>query len=325
MKDINLNKNYYSVLFLKKDCELSSIRKSYRKLSFKYHPDKNKDKEAIEKFQIINEAYKILSDSKKREYFDSNSLYGNSYDYKNNTIIKQTDYSSKVNKEFQEKEKYFLKKDITKHITISFEDYYKGTPINIHYYRLVECDECNGYGNDPNGGIECAMCDGTGKTNYNTSSKCSMCGGKKYISTELCKPCKGKGIRENKQLIRIDKFERFSPGERYNQEKLKGGNYIKNTNTYGKFLLIIDIENNSKYKIDKDNILHTKIDVHYKDAIDGNKIKYQHIDNKFYNIKLNENSKDKDIIKLKKKGLKEGKTRKDLHIHLNIIIDYGRL
>ena len=79
------------------------------------------------------------------------------------------------------------------------------------------------------------------------------------------------------------------------------------------------------YKVDENNILHRKIDIHYKDAIEGNKIDYNHIDGKTYRIDLNPRTKDKDIIKLPGKGLKDGRSRKDLHLHLNIIVDYSRL
>jgi len=328
MDKVDINKDYYATLFLKRDCEQTSVKKSYRKLSFKYHPDKNPGKEADKKFQFINEAYEVLSDSIKRKYYDSNSPYGNSYDYQNHTTHSRTDHSSKVNKDFHEKEKYFLKVDIKRSVNITFEEYYLGKPLNVSYYRLMQCDDCLGYGNDTKGGIECAMCDGTGETRFTLdgkNGKCSMCGGRKYISQDLCKACKGQGVYEKKQIIRLDKLYNFSPGERYNQEYSKGGNYNKKKNNYGKFFLIIDVETDPKYKVDNNNILHRKIDVHFQDAIDGNKIDYKHIDGKTYRIDLNSNTKDGDIIKLPGKGLKEGRARNDFHLHLNIIIDYNKI
>jgi DnaJ-class molecular chaperone len=328
MNGVDINKDYYDVLFLKRDCLQESVRKSYRKLSFKYHPDRNSSEEAAKKFQKINEAYEVLYDTEKRRYYDKNSPYGNSYDYQNHTTHTRTDFSSKVNADFQDKEKYFTKTDIKRSVTITFEEYYKGSPLNVSYYRLMRCDDCSGYGNDSSGGIECAMCDGTGQARFTLDSKagkCQMCGGRKYISTDPCPSCGGKGIYEKKQVIRLDKLYRFNPGERYNQEYSKGGNYHRGKNKYGTFFLIIDVESDPRYKIDENNILHRKIDVHFQDAIDGNKIDYSHVDGKTYRIDLNANTRDGDVIKLPKKGIKEGKSRNDLHLHINIIIDYDRL
>jgi len=329
MNGVDTNKDYYDVLFLKRDCELGSVKKSYRKLSMKYHPDKNDSDEAEEKFGKINEAYEVLSHSEKRRYYDITSPYGNAYDYQSHTTHSRTDHSSKVNKDFQEKEKYFLKVDITRSVTISFEELYLGKPINVIYHRLMRCDDCSGYGSDPSGGIECAMCDGTGQSRFtldgDINGKCSMCGGRKVISQSPCNTCGGKGTYEKKQVIKLDRLSRFSPGERYNQEYAKGGNYNKKKNLYGKFFLVIDVESDPKYKVDENNILHRKIDVHYKDAIKGNKIDYKHIDGKTYRIDLNTKTKDGDIIRLLSKGLKDGRARNDFHLHLNIIVDYSRV
>lgn len=328
MTGVDINKDYYATLFLKRDCGQDSVKKSYRKLSFKYHPDKNSSDEAAKKFQSINEAYEVLSNSDKRRYYDKNSPYGNDYDYQNHTAHGRTDFTSKVNASFHEKEKYFLKSDIKRSVTITFEEYYNGSPIDVVYYRLMKCDDCNGYGNDSSGGIECAMCDGTGQSRFTLdgkNGKCSMCGGRKFLSEEPCHACKGKGLYEKKQVIRLDRLHTFSPGERYNQEYKKGGNYSKLKKSYGMFFLIIDVESDPNYKVDENNILHRKINVHFDDAIKGNKIDYSHIDGKTYRIDLNPRTKDGDVIRLPKKGLKDGRSRTDLHLHINVIIDYNKL
>lgn len=327
MDNVDINKDYYGNLFLKRDCEQKSVKKSYRKLSFKYHPDKNDSPEAEEKFKVINEAYEVLSDQDKRRFYDENSLYGNNYNYKNHTTHKRTDYSNKYNKSYQEKEQYFSKINITRSVNITFKELYDSKPINVSYYRLINCDECLGFGTDPEGAIECAMCDGTGRNRFTLdgkNGKCSMCGGRKYISNNVCKCCSGKSVIEKKQIIRVDKLYKFSPGERYNQEYKRGGNYNRKRKIYGKFTLIIDVESDNDYKIDNDNILHRKINVHYQDCIDGNSINYNHIDGKAYKINLNKNTKDGDIIRLPKKGMKESRTRNDLYLHINVIIDYNR-
>lgn len=308
-------------MFLKRDCTESSIKKSYRKLSLKYHPDKNNGDSS--KFQQIKEAYDILTNKEKRSYFDKNSLYGNSYEESNHSTHTKTDYSSKVNKDFQEKEKFFLKTDISDKIKINFKQIYNSNPIKYTYYRLMKCDECSGFGNDSNDGIECAMCDGTGKNNYG-EGKCQLCGGKGSVSHSRCKFCSGKGTFEKKQTLSID-TKTLVPGERYNKEHSQGGNYNRSKNLYGKFLLLIETEQDPEFKIDENDILHKKIDVHFQDAIDGNTILYQHIDDKTYKINLKSRSKDKDVIKLKGLGMMIDKQRTDLYLHLNIFIDYNRV
>jgi len=79
------NKNYYDILNINKDASYDDIKKAYYKLALKYHPDKNKDSDAEEKFKEISEAYEILSDNNKRLSYDNNNnlntnIFGNAYD-----------------------------------------------------------------------------------------------------------------------------------------------------------------------------------------------------------------------------------------------------
>lgn len=197
---IDKTKNYYGVLNLKNNCDKKDLKKSYYKLSFEFHPDKNKGKDAEIKFAELSEAYNILSDDKLREEYDKKSKFGRHYDESYELYDTVFDYSWEKHKSNLDNFKRNEINDIFLDVDV---DKFDGT---IEYERWVVCKKCDGTGKDLDAKIHikddsgniiktfeasdgCDFCEGTG-VDYR-GNKCSFCMGKGKVGMTPCDKCKG--------------------------------------------------------------------------------------------------------------------------------------
>ena len=208
------NKNYYKILGLNNNCTPKEIKKSYYKLSFKYHPDQNKDVD-IKFFNEITEAYKILSDTDKKTEYDKKSKWGNNYD--ESLEMFDVDFEFDYNQTKKREEDF--KKNYVNNIKIEVDDTFDG---NLDYKRYVKCKSCDGTGKDMsskivirdnNGNITkmfdgddgCDYCEGSGK-DYR-GEVCSFCNGKGKIGLNPCKDCNGEKRILGKQKLKNIKLD----------------------------------------------------------------------------------------------------------------------
>jgi DnaJ-class molecular chaperone len=206
---MNLSKNYYKILEVEKDSNPVDIKKSYYKLSHKFHPDKNKDADPLI-FQSIVESYKILSDDIKRSEYDKNSKYGKDYNELNEFFLVDMDINYDKTKSNYDK---FKKRELLDIYLDIDKDAFNGS---IEYVRYITCKDCQGTGKDsdskivikdefgniksifePDGG--CDFCEGTGKDwRENT---CLYCSGSGKIGSKECSGCKGERRILGKQKL----------------------------------------------------------------------------------------------------------------------------
>jgi len=184
-------KDYYDILGVPRNATLDDIKKAYRELALKYHPDINKSKEAEEKFKEINEAYAVLSDQEKRKQYD---LMGNdefNTRFSEEDIFRDFDISS-VFKDvgidfggFDDilnnfglfsfgQEKRSIKSDITKTLYLTKSELRNGTSKDINITHKIICEYCNGTGMVKSGKI-------TRNSQYISYSTCPYCRGLGYI------------------------------------------------------------------------------------------------------------------------------------------------
>lgn len=203
---MDINKNYYKILGLDRNCSKEDVKKCFYKLSFKYHPDKGG---STELFNDISEAYKVLySDS--RDDYDLKSRFGNNYNeyYELFDINIEFDYK----KEKKNLEKF--KSDEILNIKLTVDDSFDG---NIEYPRYVKCKSCDGTGKDLKSKIEikdntgkviktfesidgCDFCEGSGKDD--NGKDCYFCHGSGKIGVNECKNCKGEKRILGKQKLK---------------------------------------------------------------------------------------------------------------------------
>lgn len=219
-------RDYYEVLGVNKSAGEDEIKKAYRSLAKKYHPDMNPgDKEAEVKFKEVNEAYAVLSDSEKRSKYDrfghdafdptsGGGGYGgfsgfSGADFDFGDIFSSffgggTSTRSRANAPVEGD-------DIAARVTVSFEEAAFGCKKEVNFARVENCPDCHGSGAEHEGDIEkCPECNGLGRINVRqqtmlgymqTQRTCQRCAGRGKIIKSPCKNCNGKGrIRINKKL-----------------------------------------------------------------------------------------------------------------------------
>ena len=264
------NKDYYEILGVTKNADVSEIKKAYRKLAMLYHPDKNPDdKEAENKFKECAEAYEILSDSKKRTIYDThghNGLKNNGYQGPSNfndifshfNDIFGNAFGGNFNPRGQQP---INGNDIRYDLTITFMEAVHGATKEIKLNRKDTCHTCEGTGCRPGHNKEnCPQCKGTGQVIqsqgfFQISSPCHHCNGEGKIVTEPCIDCQGKG------LINTDKtFSITIPAGIDNGNQLvlnNEGEGSRYKGQPGNLYVFIHVLEHAKFKREKDLIFYT--------------------------------------------------------------------
>lgn len=335
---MDYNKDYYKILNLDKNASDEEIKKQYRKLAHKHHPDKNGGSDL--EFKKINEANSILSDSKLKQEYDQRSPHGKSYSPFNsgfnsfgngfefhfggsgfNDIFNQffggNNPFSGFKEEFQEN------LDINVNLGLNLKQIYENENLNIKFKKFVHCQDCKGTGFDKNSHSEiCEICNGSG---INKGRTCEYCQGEGKIYTGTCKTCHGEKVILKESEVNIQNIFQIR-GNVKNVHRGYGHQSKYYREKVGSLILNVNFINNNDYQIVNNFELHKTIDIHYQDAIDGVEILYKHIDDSTIKIKLPEKTKNNDIIRIKEKGLLMNEnSRSDLYLKINIIIDYERV
>jgi molecular chaperone DnaJ len=217
-------KDFYEVLGLQKGASDEEIKKAFRKLAIKYHPDKNQgDKEAEEKFKEINEAYQVLSDAEKKAKYDQygDSDFGaNGYGGYGAEGFDFSDFGGfgDIFDSFfgggggrRKKGGPARGADLEYTVTLTFEEAVAGVEKEISISRNEKCETCGGTGAKE--GTEpktCDKCGGAGQVrvqrntplgSFMSMNTCDKCGGKGTIISDPCQECKGSGkIRRNRKI-----------------------------------------------------------------------------------------------------------------------------
>lgn len=195
---LNLNENYYKLLESNPNDSIEDIKKKYRKLSKKYHPDKCP--EDPELFKKISIAWKVIKTPELREEYDLKSKFGNNYDERQELY----NFEFSNNGVGAEKYRNFYKKFKKELIDILIE--IKHEQKIIEYNRIIICNICDGTGfdyNDSNYIFECDMCDGSGMLD---DYQCHSCKGTGEVSINQCSKCSD-GIIEKSEKINLDIIE----------------------------------------------------------------------------------------------------------------------
>lgn len=235
-------RDYYEVLGVNKNATDDELKKAYRKLAKKYHPDANPDnkKEAEAKFKEVNEAYETLSDSQKRKMYDqfghdgpqgfngggpfggqggyysySSSGFDGFGDFGDLGDIFSSFFGGGFGSRSGGRKQNGPRKgaDLNLHMEITFEQAFSGIEKEITITRSEECDECHGTGAKPGTSVtKCTMCNGTGQVKQvqntilgqvQTTKTCSNCHGTGEVIKEPCEKCRGKGTVRKQPKIKV--------------------------------------------------------------------------------------------------------------------------
>lgn len=226
-----MKKDYYEILGIKKDAASADIKKAYRQLAMRHHPDRvqeSEKKEAEEKFKEISEAYGVLSDAQKRQTYDQHGHAGIDQNYTSDDIFRGADFSSvfgdggldDILGQFfggssgggrsRGQRRPARGRDIQYEVELALEEVFSGVKKTIKVPRNEVCKDCNG--NGAKGGTalsDCQACGGQGQVMMNNgffrmAQTCPSCRGEGRIIKESCPKCQGRGSIKHVREIEVN-------------------------------------------------------------------------------------------------------------------------
>ena len=270
------NTEYYDRLGLSKDASQDEIKRAYRKLSKKYHPDINKEPGAEEKYKEILEAYETLSDAQKRaaydQYgpdgangfggqgsfggFDGGAGFGGFEDIFSSFFGGGATRNPNAPRQGD---------DLQYRVNLSFEEAVFGAEKEIHYNREVTCKTCSGSGAKPGTSpVTCGRCHGHGVINVDTQTPlgmmrrqvtCDVCHGTGQEIKEPCQTCHGTGHEKQSHKVSVKIPAGVETGQ---QIRLAGqGEAGFNGGPYGDLFVIINVNPSDKFTRDGSTIYYT--------------------------------------------------------------------
>lgn len=312
-------KDLYKVLGLEKGASIDEIKKAYKTLALKYHPDKNpNNKEAEEKMKEINEAYSVLSDDDKRREYEMGGFGGGGFGG-----FDPFDIASRMagfNFNFGGRQQRQQRgRDIKIDLNISLEEIYRGTSKKIVFNHSVGCSSCSGSGGKEN---NCDACDGRGVMMQVFETQmgkmvnqriCGKCNGRGKIIIDPCKICNGVGSVVKTDTIDVNIPEGTDNGHTF---LVRGaGDFIRNGNPGDLYVVIHEAPNPNMHR--QGNDLVKKITLSYVDFIIGNEYILETFDGKI-KINIPQLSNVGDNLRIKGKGFRKNGGVGDLLIILEL-------
>lgn len=341
---MSAKQDFYKVLGVSRDASAEEIKKAYRQMARKYHPDVNRDDpKAEDKFKEISDAYEVLSDPQKREVYDR---FGpDAFDPTKNTgaggfgggfggfdfddlggfgdlfdVIFGGAASGRRRRSGPQRGA-----DREIRLEINFEDAVFGMEKEIELPRMEKCDSCKGSGAEPGSNVKtCPDCNGNGQTRtvqstpfgrFESVKTCNRCRGEGRIVEKPCSSCRGTGhVKRNRKIdVRIpagiDSGSRLRiQGE--GEIGLKGGGP-------GDLYITIVVKPHHSFRRDGYNLIST-LEIDFVQASLGDEIEVPLLGGASYNLSIPEGTQPGDVITVKNKGIPH------LHSHrngdLNVII-----
>jgi molecular chaperone DnaJ len=272
--------DYYKILGVSRSATPDEIKSAYRGLALKYHPDKNKDKEAENRFKTINEAYAVLSDPEKRRQYDTFGPDQFNQRYTQEDIFRNTNFEDIFRSMgmdfgfgsddifgsmfgFPQGRRPEAGNDILAETRISFEDSAKGTVRKLRIAHIKACARCHGTRAEPGSReVKCDRCGGSGSIQVTqrspfgmirTVSVCDRCLGAGKYPEKTCKSCRGAGASSASDDVEVSIPPGVQNGARL---RLRGmGDYGRDRT--GDLYIDIGIIPSRDFTRDGDNILGT--------------------------------------------------------------------
>ena len=336
-------RDYYEVLGVSRGASEDEIKKAYKKMARKYHPDLNPgDKSAEEKFKEVNEAYEVLSDADKKARYDQYGHAGvdpnfgaggfgggfdGGFDFGDLGDIFGSFFGGgfgggrRTNPNAPQRGE-----SIRMSIAISFEEAAFGCEKEVTVERYEACDTCHGSGCAPGTSPEvCPDCHGTGTVQvrrqtpmgvFATSSPCPKCGGKGRIIHQPCKDCRGSGMMRKKKTIQASIPAGIDNGQTIS---IRGqGNAGRNGGPAGDLLITITVRPHELFRREGTSVL-CEAPITFTQAVLGAELEIPTIDGKV-KYTLPEGTQSGTTFRLKGKGIPSinGRGRGDQYVTVYI-------
>lgn len=335
------NSDYYAILGLQKGASPVEIKKAYKKLALKYHPDKNHTDGAEEKFKQISKAYEILGDPDKKQIYDEHGIDGfKDQDLEMDPMAQMNMFAQMFGgglfSGFQEMRTSENNMRIIEEITLS--DVCNGAHIEKEIDRKDKCDLCQGNGSTDGKVKVCKKCGGKKKVNHVTQSdtyirhqiiQCPKCKGSGMDNGEnTCKKCEGQRTVQTKHTISFDIPKGTCDGDTI---QLKNeGNYMIENDKRNDIVIIIRIKKDDVFfrnikvgSIDLNRTdICTEVSISLAESLCGFRKTIQYFTGEKINIGHDGITKNGDVFMIRKYGLplkKNPSIRGNLYVRINVI------
>ncbi|MFC1920815.1 molecular chaperone DnaJ [Chloroflexota bacterium] len=308
-------RDYYETLGIERDATGEEIKTAFRKLAFKYHPDRNRDEEAEGKFKEVNEAYEVLSDTEKRNTYDQfghsgEGFFGRGFEgfgFDGVGSIFDAFFGGRTSA--SDRHGPARGADLQCNVVITLEEAAFGVEKEIEIQRTENCSHCYGTGSKPGSQpSRCSDCEGSGQIRrvqqsifgrFTNIITCPRCNGEGRIVTEPCPQCRGIGRERNRRTIMVNIPAGVADGSRIRLSNegdagARGGNP-------GNLYIGLSVREHELFVRDSDDI-HYELSVNFAEAALGVEVEVPTLDGDAV-LKIPSGSQTGKIFRLKNKGV----------------------
>ena len=343
-------RDYYEVLGVDKSADQDAIKKAYRKLAVKYHPDRNPgDKEAEEKFREATEAYEVLSDDKKRPMYDQYGFAGVDgmdqggagqyshafHDFSDLFGGAGGGFSDIFDSIFgggfggggrssgRHSSGPAAGASLRYDLNIQFKDAVYGTSADIHFKHNEPCEACHGTGGAAGASSKtCPTCNGMGQVRqgngfFTIQQTCPKCGGKGTVIDKPCTSCRGSGVQEKAKAMSLKIPAGVDNGKRI---VIRGmGDAGENGGPAGDLVVVLHVESHPYFERDG-NDLYCAVPITFAQAALGCEVTITSLDSKKVTIKVPDGTSSGKLLRIKGEGVPiSGSSRKgDLYVKIMV-------
>lgn len=339
-------KDYYQTLGVDKKASKDEIKKAFRTLAHKYHPDKKSGDDA--KFKEINEAYSVLSDEKKRQQYDmygqadfagNQGGFGGGQGFGGFDFSQFTQGGQGANFDFdlgdifgdvfgggRQRAQSKRGRDISIDIELSFEDAVFGVNRTVLLNKTSKCDICNGTGAEKGTEMsQCNTCNGKGSIReikqtffgqFESTKDCDTCHGAGKIPKTKCHNCHGHGVFKKESEIKVKIPAGINNGEMI---RLTGGGEAITGGQSGDLYIKIYVKKHALFRRENQNLI-TDLNIKLSQALLGGDYVLKTLDGDI-TVKIPEGVAFGEILRIKGKGVPyDGNKRGDILIKINILM-----
>ena len=318
-----MDKDYYNILGVNRDAGREEIKRAYKRLAKKYHPDINKEAGAAERFKEINEAAAVLGDDKRREQYDRfgttasqfNGFRG--FDFSDFSAFHDFDFDD-IFESFFGGNPFFSGRrsprrrgsDIKYELQITLEEAASGTRKKISIPKMETCSRCGGSGAESDSSIEvCESCGGSGYVKrtartpfgmFSTSSVCSVCRGEGKVIKRACSACRGQGRVERQSGLQVSVPAGVESGTTLRISD--GGESGERGGPSGDLYVVIHVTEHDVFER-KGNDIYTDVPISFVQAAFGDEIEVPTLDGKA-RMTIPAGTQTNTLFRLKGKGIK---------------------
>ncbi len=339
-------RDYYEVLGIEKNASKEDIKKAYRKLAVKYHPDRNPgNKEAEEKFKEATEAYEVLSDDQKRPIYDQYGFagldgmgggggqgYSHAFhdvrdlcggggfgDIFENLFSGGFGGSGRRRSASDPSQGESLRYDLN----ISFKEAVYGTKTEITFRHKESCSECHGTGGAAGSSRKtCPTCNGAGQVRrsagfFAVAQTCPTCGGQGTVIDRPCSKCHGSGFETVSKRMTLTIPAGVDDGKRIVIPKM--GNAGPNGGPAGDLIVILNVDNHEYFERDGQD-LYCAIPITFAQAAVGVTLKITSLDEKEIEFKLPAGTENGKLFKIKGEGVPVTNSSRKGDLYFKVIV-----